>query len=83
MTERSEAIRLLTELSGLPESSPQRQELRDKLVEMHMPLVEYLARRFSSACLRFRLRYAPACPPGQIRVKLSTSSGKVLKIGSP
>ena len=47
MTERSEAIRLLTELHGLPESSPQRQVLRDKLVEMHMPLVEYLARRFS------------------------------------
>ena len=47
MTERSEAIRLLTELHGLPESSPQRQVLRDKLVEMHMALVEYLARRFS------------------------------------
>ena len=47
MTERSEAIRLLTELHGLPESSPQRQVLRDKLVEMHMPLVEYLARRFT------------------------------------
>ena len=47
MTELSEAIRLLTELHGLPESSPQRQVLRDKLVEMHMPLVEYLARRFS------------------------------------
>jgi len=47
VTERSEAIRLLTELHGLPESSPQRQVLRDKLVEMHMPLVEYLARRFS------------------------------------
>jgi len=47
VTERSEAIRLLTELHGLPESSPQRQVLRDKLVEMHMALVEYLARRFS------------------------------------
>jgi RNA polymerase sigma-B factor len=47
VTERSEAIRLLTELHGLPEASPQRQVLRDKLVEMHMPLVEYLARRFS------------------------------------
>ena len=47
MTERSEAIRLLTELQRQPESSRQRQELRDKLVEMHMPLVEYLARRFS------------------------------------
>jgi RNA polymerase sigma-B factor len=47
VTERSEAIRLLTELQRQPESSRQRQELRDKLVEMHMPLVEYLARRFS------------------------------------
>jgi RNA polymerase sigma-B factor len=47
VTERSEAIRLLAELHRLPESSSQRQVLRDKLVEMHMPLVEYLARRFS------------------------------------
>jgi RNA polymerase sigma-B factor len=47
VTERSAAIRLLTELQRQPESSRQRQELRDKLVEMHMPLVEYLARRFS------------------------------------
>ena len=47
VTERSEAVRLLTELHQLPESSPRRRELRDHLVEMHMPLVEYLARRFS------------------------------------
>jgi RNA polymerase sigma-B factor len=47
VTERSEAVRLLTELHQLPESSPRRRELRDRLVEMHMPLVEYLARRFS------------------------------------
>ena len=47
MTERSEAVRLLTELHQLPESSPRRRGLRDRLVEMHMPLVEYLARRFS------------------------------------
>jgi RNA polymerase sigma-B factor len=38
---------LLRELHGLPEGSPRRKSLRDQLVEAHMPLVVYLARRFS------------------------------------
>ncbi len=28
-------------------------------------------------------RYAPACPPGQMRVKERMLSGNVVKIGSP
>jgi RNA polymerase sigma-B factor len=47
VSERSEAIRLLAELRDLPEDSPEHRELRDRLIAMHMPLVEYLARRFS------------------------------------
>lgn len=38
---------LLRELHSLPEGSPRRKSLRDQLVEVHMPLVVYLARRFS------------------------------------
>lgn len=38
---------MLTELHELPDESPRRRTLRDRLVEMHMPLVEYLARRFA------------------------------------
>ncbi len=45
--ERAQAGDLLAELHGLPEDSPRRRELRDHLVELHMPLVVYLARRFS------------------------------------
>lgn len=41
------AAALLAELHGLPEDSPRRKTLRDQLVEAHMPLVIYLARRFS------------------------------------
>jgi RNA polymerase sigma-B factor len=41
------AVTLLYELHALPEHSPQRQRLRDRLVELHLPLVEYLARRFT------------------------------------
>ena len=37
---------LFARLADVDESDPQRQQIRDKLVEMHMPLVEYLARRF-------------------------------------
>ncbi|MFL6077160.1 MAG: sigma-70 family RNA polymerase sigma factor, partial [Mycobacteriales bacterium] len=33
-------------LLALPEGDPERQRLRAQLVEMHLPLVEYLARRF-------------------------------------
>jgi RNA polymerase sigma-B factor len=45
--ERAHAGALLAELHGLPEDSPRRRALRDQLVELHMPLVVYLARRFS------------------------------------
>jgi RNA polymerase sigma-B factor len=45
--ERAHAGELLAELHGLPEDSPRRRGLRDQLVELHMPLVVYLARRFS------------------------------------
>ena len=41
------ATELLAELHGLPESSPRRKSLRDQLAQAHMPLVVYLARRFS------------------------------------
>ena len=44
--DRAHARELFSELAGLPESDPQRQRVRDELVEMHLPLVEYLARRF-------------------------------------
>jgi RNA polymerase sigma-B factor len=41
------AAALLAELHRLPDDSPLRKDLRDRLVEAHMPLVIYLARRFS------------------------------------
>ncbi len=44
--ERAEARALFIELSRLPEGSPERAELRNRLVQMHLPLVEHLARRF-------------------------------------
>ena len=44
--DRARARELFTELQILEESDPQRQRIRDELVEMHLPLVEYLARRF-------------------------------------
>ncbi|MEU8460198.1 RNA polymerase sigma factor SigF [Streptomyces sp. NPDC029003] len=44
--DRSGARALFFELRELPEGSPQRAELRNRLVRMHLPLVEHLARRF-------------------------------------
>jgi RNA polymerase sigma-B factor len=44
--DRAHARTLFGELAALPESDPKRQRVRDELVEMHLPLVEYLARRF-------------------------------------
>jgi RNA polymerase sigma-B factor len=44
---RSEAVAMLRELHAMEFGSPEHQVLRERLVEMHMPLVEYLARRFS------------------------------------
>ena len=40
------AVELLTQLHSLPEDSPERAVLRDRLVETQLPLVVYLARRF-------------------------------------
>ena len=45
--ERAHAGDLLAQLHELPEDSARRRALRDQLVELHMPLVVYLARRFS------------------------------------
>ncbi|MCU4749119.1 SigB/SigF/SigG family RNA polymerase sigma factor [Streptomyces xiamenensis] len=44
--DRSAARELFIELRELPDGSPQRAELRNALVRMHLPLVEHLARRF-------------------------------------
>ncbi|WP_328915992.1 MULTISPECIES: RNA polymerase sigma factor SigF [unclassified Streptomyces] len=44
--DRSGARALFVELNKLPEGSPERAELRNQLVRMHLPLVEHLARRF-------------------------------------
>lgn len=41
------AMQLLTRLHSLAELDVKRRALRDRLVELHMPLVVYLARRFS------------------------------------
>ncbi|WP_405587366.1 RNA polymerase sigma factor SigF [Streptomyces sp. NBC_01190] len=44
--DRSGARALFVELGKLPDGSPERAELRNQLVRMHLPLVEHLARRF-------------------------------------
>jgi RNA polymerase sigma-B factor len=44
--DRARARDLFAELVELPDESPSRNRVRDELVEMHLPLVEYLARRF-------------------------------------
>jgi RNA polymerase sigma-B factor len=44
--DRARARELFVVLSELSEDDPQRARLRDELVEVHLPLVEYLARRF-------------------------------------
>lgn len=44
---RAHAIELFAQLNHAPANSPERQRLRDELVELHLPLVEYLARRFT------------------------------------
>ena len=45
-TTRELTRRLFGQLEGLERDDPKRAELRDQLVEMHLPLVEHLARRF-------------------------------------
>ncbi|WP_411108314.1 RNA polymerase sigma factor SigF [Streptomyces sp. c-19] len=44
--DRSAARALFVTLRELPEGSPEKAELRNRLVRMHLPLVEHLARRF-------------------------------------
>jgi RNA polymerase sigma-B factor len=44
--DRAKARELFAELAGLDADDPRRTRVRDELVEMHLPLVEYLARRF-------------------------------------
>lgn len=44
--DRSGARALFIELRKLPDGSPEKAELRNRLVRMHLPLVEHLARRF-------------------------------------
>ncbi|MFE7952875.1 RNA polymerase sigma factor SigF [Streptomyces sp. NPDC057426] len=44
--DRSGARALFVKLRELPEGSPEKAELRNQLVRMHLPLVEHLARRF-------------------------------------
>ncbi len=44
--DRSQARAMFIELNALPEDDPKRAGIRDRLVRMHLPLVEYLARRF-------------------------------------
>lgn len=46
-TGRGSAADQIRLLRSLPEDDPQRQQLRDQLAEQHMPLVIYLARRYS------------------------------------
>ncbi len=45
--DRAEARRLLSELSSLTPGSLEHTKARERLVELHMPLVEHLARRFA------------------------------------
>ena len=44
--ERGRARELFEQLATLPEGGEERQRIRGELVELHLPLVEYLARRF-------------------------------------
>ncbi|HLH59298.1 MAG TPA: RNA polymerase sigma factor SigF [Streptosporangiaceae bacterium] len=44
--DRARARELFERLAGLPAGSPERERIRGSLVELHLPLVEYLARRF-------------------------------------
>ncbi|HZR52877.1 MAG TPA: sigma factor, partial [Streptosporangiaceae bacterium] len=44
--ERARAREMFERLATLPKDDPERARIRDYLVELHLPLVEYLARRF-------------------------------------
>ena len=45
--DRDRTHQLFAELSTLPADSPRRQQVRNALVEIHLPLVRYLAHRFA------------------------------------
>ena len=45
-TDRAHARQLFVLLAAVPDTDPSKSRMRDELVEMHLPLVEYLARRF-------------------------------------
>jgi RNA polymerase sigma-B factor len=45
--DRDAARGMFDQMATLPEKEAERARLRDQLVEMHLPLVEYLARRFA------------------------------------
>ncbi|MDX6224274.1 MAG: polymerase sigma-B factor [Frankiales bacterium] len=45
-TDRAAARQLFVDFVGMAAEDPAKKQLRDRLVEMHLPLVEYLARRF-------------------------------------
>ena len=45
-SDRARARELFAQIAALGEDDPARAPIRDELVEMHLPLVEYLARRF-------------------------------------
>src|SRR5215470_5545646 len=44
--DRGHARELFVHLAQMPEGDPERLRIRGELVELHLPLVEYLARRF-------------------------------------
>jgi RNA polymerase sigma-B factor len=44
---RAQAAELFALLAGLPEDSPERDRLRLRLIEMHVPMVRYFARRYA------------------------------------
>ncbi len=46
VADRAHTRALFVELAVLTEDDPERRPIRDELVELHLPLVEYLARRF-------------------------------------
>jgi RNA polymerase sigma-B factor len=46
LAERARTRELFAELAQSAEDDPRHRQLRDQLVELHLPLVEYLARRF-------------------------------------
>jgi RNA polymerase sigma-B factor len=44
--DRASTRPLFVELASCPDDDPRHRQIRDQLVEMHLPLVDYLARRF-------------------------------------